>query len=187
MLRNRAFTLVEILVVMAVISLLSSITFTSLNTARAKARDAVRINDLQELRKALALYYSDNGHYPSTSDTWLSAAGDGTTFVYSDDWITKDEAVKLVPKYMASLPNDPTYWAHLLTGVVGPAHPTDNMAYAYISNGTDYAIVARGTVETYENISEQFCMPQGNLYCSPTEKSFAIYTSKSYAGLHHSW
>jgi prepilin-type N-terminal cleavage/methylation domain-containing protein len=58
MLRNRAFTLVEILMVMAVISLLSSITFTSLNTARAKARDAVRINDLQELRKALALYYS---------------------------------------------------------------------------------------------------------------------------------
>ena len=187
MLRNRAFTLVEILVVMAVISLLSSITFTSLNTARAKARDAVRINDLQELRKALALYYSDNGHYPSTSDTWLSAAGDGTTFVYSDDWITRDEAVKLVPKYMASLPNDPTYWAHLLAGVVGPAHPTDNMAYAYISNGTDYAIVARGTVETYESIPEAYCRPQGNYYCSPTDKTFAIYTDRNYLAYHDTW
>ncbi len=67
---KRGFTLIEILVVIAIIGLLSSVVLASLATSRAKARDAKRIADLDEVKKALELYYDSNGGYPGTSAGW---------------------------------------------------------------------------------------------------------------------
>jgi prepilin-type N-terminal cleavage/methylation domain-containing protein len=57
---RRGFTLIELLVVIAIIGVLSSVVLASLNTARAKARDARRVSDLQEIRNALALCQTDH-------------------------------------------------------------------------------------------------------------------------------
>jgi len=56
---KKAFTLIELLVVISIISLLSSIVVTSLNTARAKARDSQRISDMQQYQIALSRAKSD--------------------------------------------------------------------------------------------------------------------------------
>ena len=69
--KSRGFTLIELLVVISIISLLSSVVLTSLNSARAKARDARRLADIQQIKLALELYYDDNGSYP-VSDNWFS-------------------------------------------------------------------------------------------------------------------
>ncbi len=61
---RRRFTLVELLVVISIISLLASIVFASLNSARAKARDAKRKADLRQLELAVQLYYDSNGQFP---------------------------------------------------------------------------------------------------------------------------
>src|SRR5260221_374832 len=61
----RAFTLIELLVVIAIIALLASIILASLNTARAKSRDARRISDVKQVQLALELYYNDHAGYPT--------------------------------------------------------------------------------------------------------------------------
>ena len=61
---NKAFTLIELLVVISIIGLLSAIVLASLNSARQKAKDSASIQQLSEVKKALALYYADNGSYP---------------------------------------------------------------------------------------------------------------------------
>jgi prepilin-type N-terminal cleavage/methylation domain-containing protein len=61
------FTLIELLVVISIISLLASVVFASLNTARGKARDARRKEDLHQMQTALELYYDTFGGYPSSA------------------------------------------------------------------------------------------------------------------------
>lgn len=61
---NQGFTLIELLVVISIIGLLSTIVLTSLNSARAKTRDAKRLSDMEQIQLALELYYADHGRYP---------------------------------------------------------------------------------------------------------------------------
>lgn len=66
--RNGAgFTLIELLVVIAIIGILSSVVLASLNTARAKGRDARRVSDIKQLQLALELYYDAHQSYPATT------------------------------------------------------------------------------------------------------------------------
>ena len=62
--KKSGFTLVELLVVISIIGVLASVVFASINSARAKARDARRIADLRQIATALEFYYDANGQYP---------------------------------------------------------------------------------------------------------------------------
>ncbi len=64
-LKQRGFTLIELLVVIAIIGILSSVVVASLNSARKKARDARRVDDVKQVQLALELYFDANsGKYP---------------------------------------------------------------------------------------------------------------------------
>lgn len=72
----RGFTLVEILVVISIAALLSSILISSITSAREKSRDNQRIADLKEIQFALEVYRDVNGDYPSyTNGTILGEGG----------------------------------------------------------------------------------------------------------------
>lgn len=62
---KKGFTLIELLVVIAIIGMLSSVVLASLNSARAKARDARKVADFRNIQNALHLFYDTNGRMPN--------------------------------------------------------------------------------------------------------------------------
>lgn len=79
------FTLVELLVVLAIIGLLLTAVVASTQIARTRSRDARRLSDLRQIQTALALYEGINQQYP----TDMYGAG------------------VLVPTFMTLVPTDP--------------------------------------------------------------------------------
>lgn len=112
---KRGFTLIELLVVISIIGLLSSVVLGSLNTARAKARDARRFSDMKQVQLALELYRDKYGNYPSSDNTSTirqNSCGSGDTALsvgfntMPGKWGAALSST-LVPEFMPSLPVDP--------------------------------------------------------------------------------
>lgn len=61
---NKGFTIVELLVVMAIIAMLVSLTLAMLQSARAKSRDSERESEVKSLQNALALHVVNSSIYP---------------------------------------------------------------------------------------------------------------------------
>lgn len=61
---RKGFTLIEVLVVVSIIALLSSIVITSTNVARAKARDTKKIAESNSVKTAIASYTIDRNRAP---------------------------------------------------------------------------------------------------------------------------
>ncbi|HWV98399.1 MAG TPA: type II secretion system protein [Candidatus Acidoferrum sp.] len=62
------FTLLELLVVIALIGILASVLLPALSRAKAKGQDAACKNHLRQIGIALAMYVSDHNRYPSLGD-----------------------------------------------------------------------------------------------------------------------
>lgn len=65
---NKGFTLIEVLIVISIIGILSSLTLLGLGTFRSSGRDVRRVTDLRQITNALELYYAKVGNYPSTAN-----------------------------------------------------------------------------------------------------------------------
>jgi len=72
--KSHGFTLIEILVVIAIMAILMSIIFGSITAARTKSRDNKRLSDVKEIQLALEQYFDANNAYPLSSSNTFTAS-----------------------------------------------------------------------------------------------------------------
>ena len=93
---RRGFTLLELIVSMAIIGLLASFVLSAIYTAREKARDTDRLAELRELQAAIEFTYSRDGSYPISH--WSCS--------HNSNWETGVLATT-INEYMNQMPTDP--------------------------------------------------------------------------------
>ncbi len=101
----RGFTLIEILIVVAIIAILAGSVLVGFGPAQRQGRDTRRISDLRQVQNALGLYYAKCGYYPGASTG--NAACTGFT-IGTNTWATLNTALTGSFIGIKQIPNDPT-------------------------------------------------------------------------------
>jgi general secretion pathway protein G len=93
----RGFTLLELMIVLAIMGILITIAQPSLKQSVIRAREAVLREDLYQMRDALDQYYADNGKYPAALNDLIDTSNKSKSylreiprdpFTNAADWIT---------------------------------------------------------------------------------------------------
>lgn len=177
LIKNRGFTLIELLVVIAIIGTLASVILISINSARAKSRDAQRIHDLGEMQKAIELYYDKYLTYPRpcTSPGFTYAV---TSF--TSGWNTCLEPVLKNEGFIPFLPRDPTNNGSIMVVSTGYTY-----RYEVDSTGQSYDILARletnssvrcGNTQYRSKVLTAFLNPQYSM-CTTNASEEPNYTN----------
>lgn len=140
--KNKGFTLVELLVVVAIIGILIGATVISVRNIKAKSRDAERVSTIRSIATVLSLYHNDYNLYP----------------IY-EGYITGTDDLSVALKatgYINNVPTDPTEMSSTDCGALNGYH------YYYQSiDGRSY--ILGYCLET----NSMQGLPQGENYLSP--------------------
>ena len=157
--KQSGFTLIELLVVISIIGLLSSVVFASLNVARAKARDAKRIADMNQIRLALELYMDDSGFYPKESAGSNGKIGEGSGL---DTMLTQ---------YLSTIPHDP----------LGPGNSTYYYYYDGLQwcDGVAIAVIFARNIEQQSGNASDYCASWGGEGGAGQSGAYHVYIGPS--------
>lgn len=151
--RNVAgFTLLELLIVIAIIGIIAAIVLAALSTSRQKARNSARIRMVNEYVKAIELYRANNvsGSYPATTTgAWacLGSYPDNSCWGSSGTGIAG--SIDLRP-YISNPPGD---MVETLEGMIYTTDPT-RISEVAGCNGKQYLIgfvLEGGNAQCYQD------------------------------------
>jgi len=134
----RAFSLVEVMVVVAMVGIVSSVSYFYLNPFEhfKKARDSQRLQNLNSLKTALVLALQ-NGQSFSGRCTLVNPCDSlsGTTNADGSGFVDLD-----LSKYLTALPRDPSHNNFSFIDGKGNASPA---AFQFVASGSDFEIRTR--------------------------------------------
>ncbi|MDZ7587218.1 MAG: type II secretion system protein [Patescibacteria group bacterium] len=144
---KKGFTLIEMLVVIAIIGILASIGLGTFTSAQRKARDARRKNDLTTVAKALEVYFNDHSLYPADDDDSHQIKGCNTDVDPTEitcDWGSAFQHANTTPAtvYLIILPSDST--ASQTYYYEASADQQSFQLYARLENTADPAVPKDG-------------------------------------------
>ena len=99
--QKKGFSLIQLLVVLAILGLLSSVVLANMQQVRMKARDAQRMSDMENIQLALRLYKDAKGAYPDCASGMMLREG-----VPTPSGCTNNVDTAIAP-YMQKVPTDP--------------------------------------------------------------------------------
>lgn len=100
--RQRGFTLIEIMVVIAILGILAALIVPKIMSRPDEARRVAARQDIGSIKQALDLYRLDNGRYPTQEQGLQALISKPSTDPVPNNW--KDGG------YLDKLPTDP--WGH---------------------------------------------------------------------------
>jgi len=100
------FTLIEILIVVAIIAILASVVLVGLGPTQQAGRDARRLSDLHEVQTGLELFYNKCGYYPGSAPS--GACNNGATSGYSTGASPMNAALVDAGLNITTVPEDPS-------------------------------------------------------------------------------
>ncbi len=156
--KNRAFTLLEMLLVIAIIAILAGIVIVAINPGRqlAQARNSQRWNDIRSLHSAVQQYYIDNKEWPAGLD---QAEADGTMLDVCRSGETSgclDLESALVPDYLSAIPEDPQASAVSTLYKIG-INPTTKTPNVLAVNSTEYDLEEVKIITECGNPADERC------------------------------
>ncbi len=93
-LKKTSFTLIELLLVIAIIGLLTSVALFFFGPSRTKAKDARRQTDINNIMKAMEMCYDDDNQYPVIT-------------IDVDNKVTNTSLTSSLKTYLVSFPKSP--------------------------------------------------------------------------------
>ncbi len=120
---DKGFTLIELLVVIAIIGILASVVLASLNSARAKGKDAAIKAQLSSMRAEMALYAdgNPNGYTGGCIDISPTVPNPGKLYVASQAQVPNTNP--------SDCQANATDWAAYVTLNIGGGYCVDSTGY----------------------------------------------------------
>jgi type II secretion system protein G len=137
--RQKAFTIVELLIVIVVIGILAAISLVAYTNVQNRAYASERRAELASVAKALELYYTDNGRYPASA--WPSSQYECLSAVHWNCWGAGTANQLIGRQYIAQMPQDPQ---PADVNAYGLPNSYQTRLYAYVVS-TDFSRYSLGT------------------------------------------
>lgn len=137
--KNKGFTLIELVVSMAIIAILAAAGLSSFTTSQIKGRDGRRKSDLTQFSRALELYYNDYGQYPTGTNGLIMSCGGTCSGACNWGGGPFCSSRNTATIYMQTLPKDPSSTSRQY--YYSSPDGTTYALYSWLENNNDAAII----------------------------------------------